>query len=83
MTALLAQAAPPAGGSAIGEVVAASLVALAAVAVVVVLGAAHRRRGSLDPLVRRVERATGLPAWAVVPTVLAAVSLLVAVWGYY
>lgn len=44
---------------------------------------AHRRRRLLDPLAQVSERSTGLPAWAVLPTLIAGVSLLVGVWGYY
>jgi hypothetical protein len=80
---LAQQAAPPAGGTAIGEVVAASAVALVAVVAVVALGVSHRRRGTLQPLVRVTEQRTGLPAWSVLPVAIAGVSLLVAVWGYY
>jgi hypothetical protein len=77
------QAAPPAGGTSVGEVLGASAVALVAVAAVVALGVAHRRKGTLTPLATVVERRTGLAAWAVVPVLIAGVSLLVAVWGYY
>ena len=80
---LAQEAAPPAGGTAIGEVVAASAVALLAVVAVVALGVSHRRRGTLDPLVRVTEQRTGLPAWSVLPVAIAGISLIVAVWGYY
>ncbi|QXC60757.1 hypothetical protein KSP35_20930 [Aquihabitans sp. G128] len=80
---LLAAQPAPAGGSSIGEVLGATAVALVAIVAVVALGVAHRRRGLLGPLVRQVERRTGLPAWSTLPVAVAGVSLLVAVWGYY
>jgi hypothetical protein len=74
---------PPAGGGDIGEILLATAVSFAAVAVVAVIGVLHRRNGWLNPLVRRIETRTGLPAWTVLPVAIVGVSLLVAVWGYY
>jgi hypothetical protein len=74
---------PPAGGGNIGEIVIATAVSFAAVAVVIAIGVRHRRHQTLDPLVRKVEDRTGLPAWTVLPIGAVGVSLLVAVWGYY
>ena len=73
----------PAGGSAVSEIATTTVVAFLAVGAVVALGVAHRRRGLLTPLAREVEYRTGLPAWAALPGAITAVSLLVAVTGYY
>src|SRR5687768_12358668 len=75
--------AAPAGGTAASEVIAASVVALIAIGAVVAVGIAHRRRQVLSPLVTWVERRFGLPAWSAIPVVIAGVSLIIAVWGYY
>jgi hypothetical protein len=75
--------APPAGGTAIGEVIAASLVAMSAIFLVTALGVAHRRRGYLNPIAAATEERTGLPAWTVLPVMIVGTSLLIAVWGYY
>lgn len=80
---LLAAEPAPAGGSAVSEIVSATVVAFLAIGAVVALGVAHRRRGLLTPLAREVEHRTGLPAWAALPGAITAVSLLVAVTGYY
>ncbi|MEO7429492.1 MAG: hypothetical protein ABIY48_08940 [Acidimicrobiales bacterium] len=73
----------PAGGGDLGEIVIATLVSFSAVGAVMAIGLMHRRRGWLTPLVRKVENRTGLPAWTVLPVGIVAVSLLIAVWGYY
>src|SRR6476660_2442615 len=74
---------PPAGGTALGEIVAASVVAFAAIAVLAVIGVLHRRRGLLNPIATVTERRTGLPAWSVLPVGITTASLLCAVFGYY
>jgi len=79
----IAAASPPAGGTALGEIVAASLVAVAALAVLVAVAVRHRRHGFLDPLAKAVEDRTGLPAWSAFPLAIVGPSLLIAVWGYY
>ena len=83
MTYVFAAETAPAGGSAVGEIVAATIVALCAVAAVIALGVAHRRRRVLQPLASRVEQKTGLPAWAVLPVAITSVTLICAVVGYY
>src|SRR4051812_44796097 len=75
--------APPAGGTAIGEVIVASLVAMSGVFLVAALGVAHRRRGYLNPIAATAEERTGLPAWTVLPVLIVGTSLLIAVFGYY
>jgi hypothetical protein len=83
MFSILAATAPPAGGTPIGEVLAAAGVASIAMVAVVVLGIAHRRNGFLQPIATLAERRTGLPAWATIPGAITSLSLVVAVWGYY
>jgi hypothetical protein len=83
ITALLAAEAPPAGGTATGEVIASAAVASVAIAIIVAVGIAHRRRGLLQPIAAFFERHTGLPSWSTIPVGIAGVSLLIAVWGYY
>ena len=83
MISLFAADPPPAGGTPIGEVLAAGAVGAIAIAIVVAIGVAHRRKGLLTPLATAIERRFGLPAWAAIPVVIAGVSLVVAVWGYY
>jgi hypothetical protein len=77
--------APPAGGAAIGEVVAATVVG--ALGTVLVLGPiALYRKGRLPALERladRVGRLVGLPGWAAFPLALLGGALVVAVVGMY
>jgi hypothetical protein len=94
ISAVLARAAPafaqstgkePAGGAAIGEAIGATAGALVATALVAYVIAGHRS-GRLKLLARVAswaERHTGLPAWASVPSMLLAISLLTAVLGMY
>jgi hypothetical protein len=72
-----------AGGAAAGELIGAGVVGAVLAGLVVLLGVLHRRRGLLRPLVTQVERRTGLPGWALIPTAIAGSSLVTAVWGYY
>jgi hypothetical protein len=75
----------PAGGAAIGEAIGATAGALVATALIAVLIAGHRS-GRIKILARVgswVERHTGLPAWASLPSMLLGVSLLTAVLGMY
>jgi len=75
----------PAGGAAIGEVILASGGALIATAVLLYLGWAHRsgRTVVLRRLSAFVAKDTGLACWAALPSMIAAVSLLIAVLGMY
>src|SRR4051812_582967 len=74
---------PPAGGTAIGEIVAASVVAFFAVGALVVVGVLHRRNGLLNPIAQLAEKRTGLPAWSILPVAITGASLSAAVFGYY
>ncbi len=80
---LLGASAPPAGGTATGEVLVAAAAGLVAIAAVVAIGVAHRRNGLLRPIAELTERRTGLPAWSTLPVGIAGASLVSAVWGYY
>jgi hypothetical protein len=77
--------APPAGGAAIGEVIGATVGATVLTAALVGLGWAHRtgRSELLGRVANRAADAAGGPAWAVLPGQMAAVSLLIAVFGMY
>jgi hypothetical protein len=75
----------PAGGAALGEITLATLGASLITAALFALGWAHRT-GRTDLLRRPAEataRATGLPVWAALPTQVASLSLLVALFGMY
>src|SRR5207248_1257511 len=77
---LSAYNAPPAGGSAIGQVIGATLGAMVATSALIWVIAAHRgsRIRWLGRLASASERQTGLPGWAAVPElVLGAVLILV------
>jgi hypothetical protein len=75
----------PAGGAAVGEALGATAGAIVATAAIAVLIAGHRsgRIGLLDRLARLSARATGLPAWAALPSSVLSLSLLTAVLGMY
>src|SRR5262245_44019515 len=83
--ALAAGQAKPAGGAALGEVALATAGATALTVALVFLGWAHRsgRTRLLQRPAEAAARATGLPVWAALPTQLAAVSLLIALFGMY
>jgi hypothetical protein len=75
----------PAGGAALGEAIGATVAAGVATALIAVLIAGHRS-GRITWLARAggaSERATGLPAWAALPSLLLSGSLLTAVLGMY
>src|SRR3954452_8060565 len=75
----------PAGGAALGEAIGATLGAVVATALVAMLITGHRS-GRISLLARAgrfSERATGLPAWAGLPSMLLGVALLTAVLGMY
>src|SRR5437763_399543 len=82
---LSAYSAPPAGGSAIGQVIAATLGAMVATAALIWIIAAHRgaRIRWLGRLAAASERQTGLPGWAAVPELVLGASLLTALFGMY
>jgi hypothetical protein len=84
-TIVLAYGAPPAGGSAIGQVIGATLGAMVATAALMWVIAAHRggRIRWLGRLADASERQTGLPGWAAVPELVLGASLLIAVFGMY
>jgi hypothetical protein len=80
---LLAADTRPAGGAAIGEVILASAIGLGLTAVLLGLVWLHRTRRSqiLTKAGTRLGKATGVPPWVALPTVLATLSLLVALLG--
>jgi hypothetical protein len=80
---LLAADTRPAGGAAIGEVVLASTIGLGLTAVLLGLVWLHRTRRSqiLTRAGTRLGKATGVPPWVALPTVLTTLSLLVALLG--
>src|SRR5437764_9673972 len=82
---LSAYSAPPAGGSAIGQVIGATLGAMVATSALIWVIAAHRgaRIRWLGRLASASERQTGLPGWAAVPELVLGASLLIAVFGMY
>jgi len=86
-TIVLAAAADanPAGGAAIWEALLATAVAVAMTLGVLTLGWAHRtgRTQVLRRAGATVSQATGLPAWAALPSAITAVSLIVALVGMY
>ena len=80
---LLAADTRPAGGAAIGEVVLASTIGLGLTAVLLGLVWLHRTRRSqiLTRAGTRLGKATGVPPWVALPTVLTTLSLLLALLG--
>ena len=85
MLLAVAEAAKPAGGAAVGEVVIATAGAMIATGILVALGFLHRagRTDLLRRLGEQASRQTGLPPWAALPSQLVAVSLVVALIGMY
>ena len=75
----------PAGGAAIGEIVQATAGAVLVTAVLLVLGMGHRsgRVSLLGRWAAMAERVSGMPGWAALPTGVATVSLVTAVFGMY
>ncbi|HZA90492.1 MAG TPA: hypothetical protein VE401_09685 [Solirubrobacterales bacterium] len=82
---ILAQAEPPAGGAAIGQVVLATGLVTAILGGLALLVWRHRagRQTALGRAAALAERASGLPAWAALPSAVSAVSLLLALFGMY
>jgi hypothetical protein len=80
---LLAADTRPAGGAAIGEVILATGIGLGLTAVLLGLVFLHRTRRStvLTRIGDRLGKATGVPAWVALPTILTTLSLLVALLG--
>src|SRR5215218_7497173 len=80
---LLAADTRPAGGAAIGEVILATGIGVGLTAVLLGLVFLHRTRRStvLTRVGDRLGKATGVPAWVALPTVLTTISLLVALLG--
>lgn len=81
----VAQAAPPAGGAALQEVIIATLMGGVAFGGVVLLAFGHRsgRIQWLQKVGDFAGRQTGLPGWAALPLAILTVSLLAAVFGLY
>src|SRR5918996_4122750 len=82
---ILAQAEPPAGGAAIGQVVLATGLVTAILGALALLVWRHRagRQTALGRAAALAERASGLPGWAALPSAVSAVSLLLALFGMY
>ena len=80
---LLAADTRPAGGAAIGEVILATAIGLGLTALLLGLVFLHRTRRTtlLTRAGTRLGKATGVPAWVALPTVLTTLSLLVALLG--
>src|SRR3954470_19751462 len=80
---LLAADTRPAGGAALGEVILASVIGLALTALLLGLVWLHRtgRSQILTRAGTTLGRATGVPPWVALPTVLTTISLLVALLG--
>jgi hypothetical protein len=80
---LLAADTRPAGGAAIGEVILATGIGLGLTALLLGLVFLHRTRRStiLTRIGTRLGKATGVPAWVALPTILTTLSLLVALLG--
>jgi len=79
------QAAPPAGGAELGQIVIATTAAAILTAALLYLGFGHRsgRVQVLDRLAAHAERRSGLPGWAALPSSIATLSLLTALFGMY
>ncbi|MGI9021303.1 MAG: hypothetical protein ACR2G3_11410 [Solirubrobacterales bacterium] len=80
---LLAQASPPAGGAAIGQVVLATTAAMLVTGALFALGYGHRtgRTDILERLGAYSERVSGIPGWAALPAAIITGSLLLALFG--
>jgi len=83
--ALLAAAAPPAGGAEIGQIVIATTAATIVTPALLYLGLGHRsgRVKILQRLADHSERTSGMPGWVAFPSGIATLSLLTAVFGMY
>src|SRR5919201_4333689 len=76
---------PPAGGAAIGQVVGATAAATLLTTALLVLGMRHRdgRGRLLSRAADTLSGLSGLPGWAILPSAVATVGLLAAVFGLY
>jgi hypothetical protein len=85
MSSFVQAQAAPAGGAEIGQVLIASGAATLLTIAMLVLAVGHRqgRIRWIGRLAAYGERTTGLPGWAVVPSAISGVSLLVALFGMY
>jgi hypothetical protein len=84
-TFLTLAASQPAGGAAIGQIIIATAGAMVVTALLLWLGFGHRS-GRVPHLGRAAalgERLSGLPGWAALPSGVATVSLITAVFGMY
>jgi hypothetical protein len=83
--ALVAAAAPPAGGAELGQIVIATTAAMIVTCALLYLGLGHRsgRVKVLQRLADHGEKASGFPGWVAFPSAVATVSLLTAVFGMY
>jgi hypothetical protein len=81
----MAGTAAPAGGAALGQVAAMTTAVTLFTALLLWLGLGHRsgRVTALGRFAARLERLSGLPAWAAVPGMLSGASLIAAVFGMY
>ena len=85
MDAVLAAGFAPARGFPPNQVIPATIVAVL-LTVGVVYGAVRYRQGrfaGLERVAAAVERNSGLPAWAALPSLVTSISLLIAVFGFY
>jgi len=75
----------PARGAPLGDLVPATIVAAVAIALVGAMAFGHRRGafGALARISDKVEAASGVPGWAVIPSAVGGASLLCAAFGYY
>ena len=80
---LLAADSRPAGGAAIGEVILATAIGVGLTALLLGLVFLHRTRRTtvLTRIGTRLGKATGVPPWVALPTILTTLSLLVALLG--
>ncbi len=81
----IARGSEPAGGAATGEIAIATAGAVVMTALLLALGIGHRTRriGVLGRAAAAAERATGVPGWASLPSLIATLSLLIALFGMY
>ncbi|HVS29064.1 MAG TPA: hypothetical protein VHE14_05900 [Solirubrobacteraceae bacterium] len=81
----MAASAPPAGGTELGQAIAATAAAAVVITGLLVLGLGHRsgRIRLLGAAAAESARVSGLPGWAALPAGIAGVSLLGAVFGLY
>src|SRR5213596_283667 len=83
--AMAASKSAPAGGAAIGQVIAATAGAMVATAAMLGIVVGHRsgRLRAMKRLVAFSERVSGMPAWSAMPLAILGGTLLIAVYGMY